>query len=798
MLLQDRTSAYVVQELLRYLSHVRVTWKNITTTNILLDGSQVDSTTVTCLQALAPSASRNDRASIRTMMKDRTIFPKVEDDAARDVLLDNILAHDGLLPSLYTFFENLKYLEPCCKILRELVLADTKTATIRSSLQESYNPVANFTVEYGEYDSRPHPSTDPERTYDLAYWQLWLFTMRNFPDLTAAAPRKEARTAKPTMREPNPALWQRLGELAVNLGFRTKTAVKLRNEDAHTCLATRLIEQCGSAPLSCQEEICRIAEVAKKLRYKKSQTVTASLTSEAKTHAERRVGRPFEQSHELDRGSLFLPFLGQTLGASAERGHDITTFYCIRDIIINFLGVGQVSWLCTLANQILTERAKMARFDAAPSIDEIHMNTPVSTPGTCSGTCTSISQLEERLSAQSCRAEAAEGRIRSMQATLDESQSEMDRLRSLHEQDKSRIGELQAELRAKEDEQQSLREHARDKQLADYGRDFFTAQDEANTTVRALRAQITDYQKQLPLAKQTIDRLQREKEENSILWRGLRYMDDNPLSTCMTAIDHLYSLDTESLVVVGSVKSSPQIPRCFLFSINHLDDGVLMIQNERNRSGGRWAGLLGPNLRRTVNWDTEYLKIAWKREKVMFVGRHSSLTHFQGHGMQWKECLQNQIRTGDKPASHPLTTIALTRQTNTQTDTRLPFAKSLCNLLDLLTDEDIDPPGTPTVTGTGDVEPHIAEHTIFTFAGNVGSHNDRQLVTLDRSRPVAVRVSETVRGSSSASPRPVKIRAVGGAQPRHLVQELEENEEEGEETEREADLESRRKRPNPS
>ncbi|KAJ9624536.1 hypothetical protein H2203_005271, partial [Taxawa tesnikishii (nom. ined.)] len=136
--------------------------------------------------------------------------------------------------------------------------------------------------------------------------------------------------------------------------------------------------------------------------------------------------------------------------------------------------------------------------------------------------------------------------------------------------------------------------------------------------------------------------------------------------------------------------------------------------------------------------------------------------------------------------------------TNTQTDTRLPIAKSLCKLLDLLTDEDIDPPGTPTVTGTGDVEPHIAEHTIFTFAGNVGSHNDRQLVTLDRSRPVAVRVSETVRGSSSASPRPVKIRAVGGAQPRHLVQELEENEEEGEETEREADLESRRKRPNPS
>ena len=81
----------------------------------------VDAVTVQSLELLSPKYSMIDKGLVIDLMERGKIFPSQHDSEVRKTLLENICEFSGVIPSLWTFFETLKYLEPLCEALRHLL-----------------------------------------------------------------------------------------------------------------------------------------------------------------------------------------------------------------------------------------------------------------------------------------------------------------------------------------------------------------------------------------------------------------------------------------------------------------------------------------------------------------------------------------------------------------------------------------------------------------------------------------------------------------------------------------------------
>ncbi|KAK3115490.1 hypothetical protein LTR53_005106 [Teratosphaeriaceae sp. CCFEE 6253] len=121
--------------------------------------------------ALAPKISAFDRATVEALVEDNEFFPGLQAPAARSQLRANIMALDGMIPSLYTFFEDLKYLEPAAKILKKLLLEKEKRG-IRPALSASYFTPGHNLIECpeGRLNSLDIESSSTANTY--GYQQL--------------------------------------------------------------------------------------------------------------------------------------------------------------------------------------------------------------------------------------------------------------------------------------------------------------------------------------------------------------------------------------------------------------------------------------------------------------------------------------------------------------------------------------------------------------------------------------------------------------------------------------------------
>ncbi|KAK4982611.1 hypothetical protein LTR50_007666 [Elasticomyces elasticus] len=324
------------EELLRHLAHVRSVWQGI------LDGVEhsphsVDSRTVSAVQALAPSHSSSDKASIEDAISEGSIFAGVRDEDLRSRVFRNFCSVPGLVPSLHTFFENLKYLEPCCTVLKRLLNPGNKK-TIWRGLTGCYYRPDQPVAECAEDDRRQHSPTDLATDRSLAYKQLWLFAMRHFPEMTAVAPRKELGKGKPGVKQSSPILWQRFGDLAVSLGFRTRQALDLQREDPSKALAVQLAHSIDSATAADDVLVTRLASLVRQIRarHKTPSVFGFAFGSDARdTPVDRSYGRPLEDSHNADRSALFLPVLWRDYGPPSTY---ITSLMAKRDMFTGFFG----------------------------------------------------------------------------------------------------------------------------------------------------------------------------------------------------------------------------------------------------------------------------------------------------------------------------------------------------------------------------------------------------------------------------------------------------------------------------
>lgn len=321
-----------MQEIIRYLENISQVWNEIL--NRDTPRSAVDNQTVQQLELLAPAFSETDRDSVISLMSSDKIFAVVKELGVRQTILKNLLSIPTMIPSLRTLFENLKYIEPCCKILRQLA-APRKKYTLRQELYAIWNRPVNLVLECGPNDYRISPRTTKTDDFNIAYKSLWLFTFRNFSDMTDAVPRKDRSKDKPVSTSPNLSYWHSLGKLAVQLGFQTEEAVRLDSMQPHEAKASEFLKN-NTSSLFNFDHVLTIANILREISTDKVSAPDVELTSRStRLSGDQRCGRPFESSYKRDRNCLYLPLLHCNATKSEM---DITTLFVKRDMLINFLG----------------------------------------------------------------------------------------------------------------------------------------------------------------------------------------------------------------------------------------------------------------------------------------------------------------------------------------------------------------------------------------------------------------------------------------------------------------------------
>ena len=143
--------------------------------------AKTDNLTVKKLELRAPGSSTDDVKVLRQLMKDDILFSAVKDLERRQSILNNLLAIDGLIPSLYTFFEDLKFLKAPERIVRSLI-----KPPFEDSLREMIKPYFLDTnqspgVIYFQDSETTFKSgaANWEDRFEFGYRQLWLYATRN-------------------------------------------------------------------------------------------------------------------------------------------------------------------------------------------------------------------------------------------------------------------------------------------------------------------------------------------------------------------------------------------------------------------------------------------------------------------------------------------------------------------------------------------------------------------------------------------------------------------------------------------
>ena len=106
------------QEMTRYLALIKTTWEYILGAEDELR-SNLDGATVIILEGRCPKFSKNDESLLWDKQSD--IFPTISVTRVRS-LLARVQTIDYTIPSIHTFLEDTKLLEPCAK----LVLANSE------------------------------------------------------------------------------------------------------------------------------------------------------------------------------------------------------------------------------------------------------------------------------------------------------------------------------------------------------------------------------------------------------------------------------------------------------------------------------------------------------------------------------------------------------------------------------------------------------------------------------------------------------------------------------------------------
>lgn len=159
---------------------------------------RIDEATVKALELTAPGVSTRDADDVRPKILGGQIFSAFSERERKDIWT-RLETVDSLIPSLYTFFGDIDYLQDCVDCVKRLVHVDrgvknAVSSCLRKKLQRVAARDCQVVVQIAEDRFISIPGSRANRV-DLHVRQLYAFAIRHYVDMPPD-PQKKKRVAQ--------------------------------------------------------------------------------------------------------------------------------------------------------------------------------------------------------------------------------------------------------------------------------------------------------------------------------------------------------------------------------------------------------------------------------------------------------------------------------------------------------------------------------------------------------------------------------------------------------------------------
>ena len=228
----------------RYLTRIKITWDYILGEEELR--SCLDAGTVTILEGRCPKVSAEDERPLQE--KQSHLFSTVSVLRVQSILA-RVREIDYIIPSIHTFLEDTKILEPCAKIMKKLLPTVCRTS-IFQDFGRLHNGQTSWSLQRSEAFHRRREEDSSDIAHKSAYRQLWLYTIRHFPEMIGQPLRKDPPRVKSPLLGVELVWWYRFTALAEACGYVEIDKTYHREEEADYMMAQKFLQQVRPPQLS--------------------------------------------------------------------------------------------------------------------------------------------------------------------------------------------------------------------------------------------------------------------------------------------------------------------------------------------------------------------------------------------------------------------------------------------------------------------------------------------------------------------------------------------------------------------
>jgi hypothetical protein len=302
--------------------------------NNLASVAKIDQDTVEKLQLRAP---RVESRVVHGLVLSGQVFANF-DENERVAIWDRLHLFNGLIPSLYSFFEDFKCFESWAYCLTRLFTLEKRTIRDTMCGLRIHSDDGDGTCLVQTSESTFSCRTEPViRHFDLAYRQMWLYAMRHYPQMPRD-PKRGNRLAKPQNATADECVVSGMACLARRLGFDSAEITDLINQSPDRLIARHALLRARKPDCFVYDDsvlnllIDRIVDCFAMATPKDVEPpMPVFMQPSGKQKA--RCGNPTVRALLQDRPRLFLDHMH-----ADEAPDTVTTFFVRRCVYLAFFG----------------------------------------------------------------------------------------------------------------------------------------------------------------------------------------------------------------------------------------------------------------------------------------------------------------------------------------------------------------------------------------------------------------------------------------------------------------------------
>ncbi|KAL2866164.1 uncharacterized protein BJX67DRAFT_388827 [Aspergillus lucknowensis] len=312
------------EEVINALDNLRAFWSSL-----------IDAGTIERLQLHAPGVSDEDRETVHGWISSGQVFSNFTESERADIW--NILKdRKTIIPSLYTFFQNMRYLAACANCMKRLVSFSKYHCTIKTAMLSVFKPSSKgCSIQTSETSFR-NIDASPRECAEIAYEQLWIYSMRHYSEMAKESESDDV-IAKPGSEKPDESLLYHMALLARKLGFDSDEIQELLKHSPDRQIAkSALLKARPPERYQYNKDIFEslVDRIVESFESAVPASLAPTLTLNKETKLGARRGFPPKKDKKNDRPNLFL----DQLHTSAPPYGKVTSFFVRQCVYFTFFG----------------------------------------------------------------------------------------------------------------------------------------------------------------------------------------------------------------------------------------------------------------------------------------------------------------------------------------------------------------------------------------------------------------------------------------------------------------------------